>query len=204
MNKILLVLTLPMLLMGCARLKSFGYRGFNRDKWQYPQQVIAALTLNSGDQVADIGAGGGYFTFKLAAAVGSQGKVYAVDVDPDMTAYLESQVRKKGSTNIGVIKGELDDPLLPDSTADLIFICNTYHHIADRVDYFRRLKRDLKPAGRVAIIELRPGSWWFKLIGKHWTEKANLLEEMESAGYFPLEDHDFLPRQHFLLFGIQE
>jgi ubiquinone/menaquinone biosynthesis C-methylase UbiE len=200
MDKLLIAVSLTLIISSCAKIKSFCYEGFNRDKWQYPQKVIESLNIKSGDQVVDIGAGGGYFTFKLADAVDGEGKVYAVDVDEDMTKYLQGLVRKRGYSNIEVILGKFDDPLLPDSVADLIFICNTYHHIGNRVDYFSRLKSDLKQDGRVAIVELKPGGWLSKLFRSHFTEKSAIMKEMESAGYSLLISHDYLPKQHFVIF----
>jgi len=104
--------------------------------WQLPDEVIDSLNIKPGDHVSDIGAGGGYFTFILADAVGPNGKVYAVDVDEEITVELEDTVSESGHENIVVVLGEFEGPLLPDGTIDLVFLCNTYHHIEDRADYF--------------------------------------------------------------------
>ena len=86
-----------LLFAGCAGLKQCAYRGNNRDQWQQPEKVIAALQIRPGDQIADLGAGGGYFTFKLANAVGPTGKVYAVDIDREMTELIaRSEERRVG------------------------------------------------------------------------------------------------------------
>src|SRR5262250_1992668 len=106
---------------GCARWKKFAYEGFGRDRSQQPERVIAALNLKPGDRVADLGAGGGYFTFRLADAVGPTGRVFAVDVDDDMLAYLRDRVAAESRVNVQVVRAEPDDPQLPDGRIDLVF-----------------------------------------------------------------------------------
>lgn len=202
MKILVLALSVSFFCQSCSKLKKFGYEGINRDKWQYPDKVIKSLGITPGDRVTDLGAGGGYFTFKLADAVGSAGKVYAVDVDRDMTEYLKNEVSEKGYSNTEVVLGEFGDPLLPDSVSDMIFLCNTYHHIEDRINYFSKLRTDLSREGQVAIIEHRPGGWIGRLFGSHWTEKSTIIEEMKTAGYVLSANHDFLPKQHFVVFSV--
>jgi len=143
-----------LVLAGCAQLKQCAYEGFNRDEWQKPQAVIKSLELRPGTMVADLGAGGGYFTFKLARVVGAGGRVFAADVDPDMNDLIAAQAKKEGVANVETILAKPDDPLLPATGVDLIFTVNTYHHLENRVDYFSNLRRYLRPGGRIAIIEL--------------------------------------------------
>ena len=207
MRKILIALVILVLAASAlvvangARLKRFAYEGFGgRDDWQQPDVVVASLGVRAGDRVADIGAGGGYFTFRLADAVGNEGTVYAVDVDEEMTDYLEDRVAQEGRANVEVILGQYDDPLLPDGGVDLVFLSNTYHHIEDPASYFSRLRTDLSPRGRVAIVEYKEGSWWTP--GKHWMEREVIERDMREAGYRLETDHDFLPRQHFLVFDL--
>ena len=187
--------------VGCSSWKRFAYEGFDRDSWQQPERVIESLELEKGDRVADVGAGGGYFTFQLADAVGPEGRIYAIDVDPDMTAYLAERATDEGYENIEVILAEADDPGLPDGEIDLLFTSNTYHHIEDRTAYFAARLRDLKLGGRVAILELNGESWfasWFD----HFTPKDDIVEEMRRAGYRVERDLDFVDRQHFLIFRV--
>jgi len=120
-----LVALAALTLYGCGALKRFAYEGIGRDSWQKPAEVIALLDLHPGEQVADIGAGGGYFSFRLADAVGPGGRVYAVDVDDDMIEYLRSRAQREGRSNVEVIRGEYGDPLLPDGRIDLVFTCDT-------------------------------------------------------------------------------
>ena len=180
------------LLSGCGAVKRCAYEGFGRDAWQKPDEVIALLGIRAGDRVADLGAGGGYFTFRLADAVGAEGRVYAVDVDEDMIRYLRRRAAKQGYANVEVLRAEPDHPGLPEGEIDLLFTCNTYHHLADRVRYFEAVLDVLEPAGRVAIIEYDSGD--------HATPPQTVLDEMSRAGYRLEADHAILEYQSFLIF----
>ncbi len=185
---------------GCAAWKRFAYEGFGRDGWQRPDAVLALLGIGPGDRVADLGAGGGYFTFRLSDAVGDAGRVFAVDVDDDMVDYLAERARERGAANVSVVRGEFEDPKLPDGEIDLLFTCNTYHHIADRPAYFRRVLVDLAPSGRVAIVELDGRGGWFARTFGHFTPADQIAREMREAGYEQIAKHEILPRQSFQIF----
>src|SRR5712692_6798583 len=129
-----------------------------RESWQKPDEIVQALALKNGDVVADIGAGTGYFTRRLAKAVAPDGKVYAVDVAADVLGYLEEQVNKEGLRNIVTVVSREDDPMLPKNAVDLAFFCDTTHHIANRIDFYRRMGPGLKEHGRLAIVDYFPGS----------------------------------------------
>jgi ubiquinone/menaquinone biosynthesis C-methylase UbiE len=193
------IAALALQLAGCSAWKRFAYEGFDRDSWQKPDEVIALLELREGAHVADLGAGGGYFTFRLARAVGDTGRVYAVDVDDDMVAYLTERAADEGAGNVEVIRGEYADPLLPDGRVDLLFTSNTYHHVEDRTAYFARVLTDLTPTGRVAILELNDHGWFPRTFG-HMTPKQTIVDEMTAAGYQLAGDFDLVERQHFLVF----
>jgi ubiquinone/menaquinone biosynthesis C-methylase UbiE len=197
-----LALSLGALLLacGCGSWKRFAYEGFDRDSWQQPERVIETLDLAPGDFVADVGAGGGYFTFDLAEAVTPVGRVYAVDVDANMTEYLSDRIAKDGIENVEVVLGEFGDPLLPDGEIDLLFTSNTYHHIQDRIAYFRRVRNDLTRDGRVAILELNDSSWFPRWFGHH-TPMETIEAEMREAGYTLDASFDFIDRQHFAIFS---
>ncbi len=184
-----------------GRLKRLAYEGFGgREDWQQPDAVVAALGIQPGDRVADIGAGGGYFSFRLADAVGADGTLYAVDVDEEMTDYLSERAQREGYGNVQIVLGRFEDPLLPDGSIDLVFLSNTYHHIEDPSEYFSRLRADLAPEGRLAIIEYREGGWWPP--GKHWMEREVIERDLQAAGYRLETHHDFLSKQHFLIFRV--
>ena len=185
---------------GCTSCKRFTYEGFGRDGWQKPDQVIEALGPLQSAQVADLGAGGGYFTFRLADAVGPEGAVYAVDIDPDMTQYLEGRAQDEGRENIRVVLAKPDDSLLPPGEIDLIFTVNTYHHLQHRSDYLAHLAGSLRPGGRIAVIEFDGKGWFSRMFG-HNTDPDVIKSDMDAAGLELVEAPDFLGRQSFLIFA---
>ena len=187
-----------LLLVGCTTLKRCAYEGFGREGWQQPERVVETLGVKPGDHVADVGSGGGYFTFRLARAVGPTGKVYAVDIDADMNADLTARAKGESLANVEVILATPDDPLLPPSAIDLVFTSNTYHHLKDRTAYFAKLKTALKPSGRVAIIDF-DGRSWITSLGHH-TDPETIKRELSAAGYRLERAHGFLDRQSFLIF----
>jgi len=184
---------------GCGELKRWAYSAGDRDAWQQPERVVEALAIEPGDAVADLGAGGGYLTFRLAEAVGPEGRVYAVDVDPDMLSHLEERAREEGHAQVKVVRAEAADPKLPEPV-DLILTVNTYHHLPAQTGYFRETRRYLRPDGRIAVIELSGKSWFSRWLG-HWTDPEEIRAEMEAAGYVRVADHDFLERQSFQVFA---
>ena len=187
-------------LAGCAFLKQCAYEGFNRDQWQQPQKVVESLALRPGDHVADLGSGSGYFTFRLAEAVGPQGKVYAVDVDREMNDLVAKASKGKNTGNVEVILALRDDPLLPPIGVDLVFTVNTYHHFENRVAYFKRVRKYLRPGGRIAVIDFDRRAW-FEGMWKHYTPAEFIKREMEQAGYGLQRELMFLDRQSFLIFA---
>ena len=185
------------LLAGCTALKRYAYEGFGRDDWQKPKQVIEALALRPGDRIADLGSGGGYFTFRFSKAVGAAGKVYAVDVDRDLLEYIAARAHDEGLRNIEAVAARYDDPLLPEAV-DLIFTSDVYHHIQDRPRYFANAGKYLKPGGRVVVIDFREKGF-ASMIG-HATPAELVRKEMDEAGYRLEKQFDFLEKQNFLVF----
>ena len=193
---ILLLLATP----ACTDFKKWAYEGFNRDEWQKPEEVIKALSIQAGDHVADLGSGSGYFTFRLADAVGPTGKVYAVDIDKEMNDDLARRVKDRGYQNIEVVLAQPTDPGLQDKKAHLIFSSNTYHHLKDRSSYFANSRKYLHPRGRIAIIDFNGESWFASLVG-HYTPSEVVQKEFQEAGYTLEKEFDFLPDQIFLIFS---
>jgi ubiquinone/menaquinone biosynthesis C-methylase UbiE len=124
-----------------------------RDEWQQPDVVIQALDLQDGQIVADIGAGSGYFTVRLARAVAPKGMVFAVDTEEGMLDYLRQRLDKEAIQNVRTMLVPPHDPLLVDGSLDLAFLCNTYHHLEDRDVYLRKLRKALKPTGQLVIVD---------------------------------------------------
>jgi arsenite methyltransferase len=175
-----------------------------RDPYQKPGQVIDALNLKPGLTVADLGAGSGYFTRRFIEAVTETGKVYAVDVEPEMLKYTEeSIVHMHRPYTAEFILARPDSPKLPYESLDLLFVCNTYHHLDERTKYFSDAKSSLKPGGRVAIIDFyhdeRSGELGFPK--HHLVPRETVIAELTEAGYRLVREHIFLPRQYFLEFA---
>jgi len=118
-----------------------------RHAHQKPIEVMSALALKKGEVIADIGAGSGYFAFRLARHVGDTGRVYAVDVSPEMIVHLNRRIRDVEMKNVVTILSASDDPLLAHTTIDRFFICDTWHHIENHDRYLGLLNKMLKPRG---------------------------------------------------------
>ncbi len=168
-----------------------------RDAWQKPHEVIEALKLAPDSAVADIGAGTGYFAVRLAHMT-PKGRVYAVDIEPDMIKYLGERAQKSGLANLTPVLGAPDDPKLP-AKVDLALLVDVYHHIGNREAYFRKLAGSLKPGGTVAIVDFAKES----PVGPPPESRIaakDVRAEMERAGYAQVREHGFLPNQYFLVF----
>jgi ubiquinone/menaquinone biosynthesis C-methylase UbiE len=201
--KRIIMLACASLLLGCSGVSKLDWSTLGRDTWQRPADVVDALRLGQGDCVADLGAGEGYFVEHLSLAVGSDGTVYAVEVDDERVAGLSERF-PPDATNVEAVRGAFEDPNLPDGTIDVVLIVNTYHHIEDRPGYFRRLRQDLKPGGRVAVIEPNEdlgGILSLALDEGHTSSAPTLEQEMQEAGYVLDGRHDFLPVQIFRVFS---
>lgn len=126
----------------------------DRDAWQKPELVIEKLKLKRASLVADIGAGTGYFTVRLAKAV-SKGKVFALDVEPDMVRHIEARAAEEKLANVVALQNRADDPGLSDAV-DVAFLCDVVHHIEDRPAFFAKLRERLRPGGRIVIVDFAP------------------------------------------------
>ncbi|HEY7237735.1 MAG TPA: class I SAM-dependent methyltransferase [Burkholderiales bacterium] len=168
-----------------------------RDAWQKPHDVIRALALKSDAAVADLGAGTGYFSARLANMF-PKATVYAVDVEPDMVKYLGERAKREGLANLKPVQSAAGDARLP-AKVDLVLLVDVYHHIENRERYFGKLAASLKPGGRLAVID-------FRLDSPQGPPKAERIApervkaELSAAGYAFVEEHGFLPRQYFLVF----
>ena len=169
-----------------------------RDAWQLPDRVVATLVDRDDLVIADIGSATGYFPVRFARAC-LNGWVFGVDIEPDMVWYLNDRARSEKLSNLVSILAAPDDPHFP-AKVDIAFLCNTNHHIDDRVDYFTRLKDQMQPGGRVAVVDFRPSSHRGP---PHKLAPETIETEMKNAGYALIERHDFLPDQYFLVFERQ-
>ena len=199
-TKLLLAPLALLLANGCSASASYGalkrliYETPGRDAWQKPGEVVAALALAGGERVADLGAGGGYFTFPLAQAVGSSGRIYAVDVDASLLAYVGWRARARGLTQIETILASGTDSGLADQSVDLIFLANVFHHLPAPRQYFARLRTALRPGGRIAIVESSAEG------SRHATAASEIVAALQAAGFTLAQVHTFLPGQSYQLF----
>jgi predicted methyltransferase len=174
-----------------------------RDGWQKPDEVLKALALKPGEVVADIGAGSGYFTVRFGGAVGDAGRVYAVDVSPDMVRHLNRRIRDAGIRNVSTVLADPDDPLLPDAVVDRVVIVDTWHHIEDQPKYLALLKRALKPGGQVVHIDFQKRDLPVGPPAEMKIAREDLVKQMEDAGFRLAAEHGFLPYQYFLVFALR-
>lgn len=174
-----------------------------RDAWQLPEEVLEALALPPDAVIADIGAGGGYFTERFAGRLPA-GRVYATDVQDEMIERLGERVREHALDNVTVVRGGFDDPGLPEPCCDLVFFSSVYKEIDGRVAYMRKVRRLLRPGGQVAILEFRPGAPWAGPPADVRMAAEEIAAELAEAGFVLVESHDFLPREWFLVFAAAD
>jgi ubiquinone/menaquinone biosynthesis C-methylase UbiE len=170
-----------------------------RARWQKPGAVVRALRLRPGQTVGEIGAGPGFFTFRLARAVGPRGRVYAVDAEPRMLERLVARLPRSRVWNVTPVLGRDDDPLLPARCCDLILVVNTYHHFPDGRAFLRRLVRSLRPGGRLANVDFHDRETPVGPPLEHRVPREAFLRDAGRAGLRLAGEADFLPYQYFLI-----
>ncbi|MHC1605531.1 MAG: class I SAM-dependent methyltransferase [Candidatus Methanofastidiosia archaeon] len=170
-----------------------------------PDQILEALELQQGQTIADIGSGGGYFSLRFADAIGKDGQIYAVDTNSELLEFIKICAEEKGLNNVKTILAREDDLTFPKKSLDLVFVRNVYHHLPNRVKYFRKLKHALKTEGRLAIIEYKKsGPFSFHKIFGHYVTKKIIVKEMSEAGYRVNKNFDFLQEQSFTIFSLHK
>lgn len=175
-----------------ARFESPG-----RAAWQKPAQVVATLRIPERAVVADIGSGSGYFTLPFARAVGHHGWVYAADVSAQMLRYVTRRAREEKAPMIRTVLAEPDDPKLP-TPVDLVFMCNTLHHVRDPQAYLKTLRRYLNPDSRVVIIDYRLAKTPVGPPISMRISEDDLIALSRRAGYVLRRRYAFLPHQYFV------
>lgn len=169
-----------------------------RDRWQKPEHVIKVMDFAADARIADIGSGTGYFPVRFARAA-PRGFVYGVDIEPEMVSYLNDRAKQEKLSNLKSLRVAPNDPQIPEPV-DVVFLCNTYHHIENRVAYFRNCKKYFRPGGRLVIVD------FFKRklpVGpqriEHKLAKGVVMRELSEAGYKLLTDDAGLPYQYLLI-----
>lgn len=170
-----------------------------RDVWQHPEQVIEKVGVKKRSIVADIGSATGYFPVRIAKRA-SRGRVWGVDVEPNLVNFLNQRARKENLTHLFSVLGTFDDPLIPEPV-DFIFMVNTYHHISERIKYLKLLKeRYLNKEGKIVIVDFKKGDLPFGPKDPMKIAPAQVSQEFEQAGFVVDQTLSFLPYQYVLVF----
>lgn len=172
-----------------------------REAEEHPDLVLGALQLHPGEVVADLGAGSGYFTFRMAPKVGETGKVLAVDVQDEMLQTLKQRATAKHISNVQVIRASETDPHLPKGAVDLVLMVDVYHELAHPYEVMEKVRESLKPEGRVAFVEYRKEDPEVPIKEVHKMSVAQLDQEMAAVGLVRVRRSEVLPQQHILLYG---
>jgi ubiquinone/menaquinone biosynthesis C-methylase UbiE len=175
-----------------------------REKEEEPNKLLDSLKLKPGDTVADIGAGSGYLTFRIAERIGPKGKVLAVDIQPEMLALLREKMKARQQNNIAPILGTESDPKLPAGSVDLILMVDVYHEFSYPWEMTQAMVRSLKPNGRLVFVEYRLEDPNVPIKLVHKMSRKQVLLEMEPHPLGLLESLDVLPRQHVIIFKKDE
>ena len=168
-----------------------------RDAWQKPEEILDALRLTRTSIVADIGAGTGYFSVRIARRI-PEGKVFAADIEPEMVRYLGERAQREHLTNLVPVLANADDANLPEAV-DGVLVVDSYHHIGNRTKYFAKLKSSLRPEGWLAIIDFKADSPSGPPV-QHRISPERVREELNVAGYSLTQTLQWLPRQYYLIF----
>ena len=171
-----------------------------RIKEERPDEMLAALDIRPGSVVADVGAGVGYHVVRLAGIVGPAGRVIANDIQPEMLEMLGDNVKRMGLTNVDVVLGDVDDPKLPEGKVDLVLMVDVYHEFSDPAAMMTKIKKALKPGGRVVLVEFRKEDPKVPIQPLHKMSAPEVRAELEPLGFRFQKLLDFLPWQHILIF----
>jgi ubiquinone/menaquinone biosynthesis C-methylase UbiE len=186
-----------------------GYQGADwlerpeRIEEESPNTALDALKIQKGDVVADIGAGSGYMTVRLAERVGPTGKVFANDVQPQMIQMLKDRITKAKITNVVPVEGTADDPKLGAASVDLELLVDVYHELGQPQAMLRHLRTALKPNGRLVLVEYRKEDPTIPIRYEHKMSVAEAKMEVEAEGFALSKVDESLPRQHILIFTVK-
>ena len=169
-----------------------------REAEEAPDAALAAIGIARGATVADIGAGAGYFTWRLAERVGPSGKVYANDIQPAMLELLRKNIDARHLTNVETVLGVEDDPRLP--AVDLVLLVDVYHEFSEPEKMLRKIRESLKSDGRLVLLEYRKEDPAIPIRPEHKMSVAEVRAEVEPEGFRFEKNLDTLPRQHILIF----
>ena len=173
-----------------------------RDAWQKPDELLRSLGVEAGDTVADLGAGTGYLSVRIARLVGETGEVLAIDVEPKLVAYMKERAVREKLPQMHAALIATDDPGLPSAGVDLVLVVDTWHHIDERVRYLAKIARGLKADGRVAVVDFKKGSLPVGPPDEHKLAPDQVVAEFQRAGWSLVRrDEELLPYQYVLVFA---
>jgi SAM-dependent methyltransferase len=175
----------------------------SREATEQPQRVVDALDLKPTNVVADIGAGTGYFSFRISPLV-PEGKVLAVDIQPEMLDIINFLKKENNITNVEPILGSVTEPNLPNESVDLALMVDAYHEFEYPREIMEGVVRSLKPGGRVALVEYRRENPLIPIKALHKMSQKQVRKEMSAVGLVWLETKSFLPQQHLMVFEKQK
>src|ERR1700704_3564416 len=183
-----------------------GYQGApwlersEREEEEAPDVALNVLKIAKGASVADIGAGSGYITVKLAARVGPTGQGFANDLQPQMLQMLAKRLADRRIANVTLVQGTIDDPKLPPASVDLELMVDVYHEFSQPQAMLRHLREALKPGGRLVLLEYRKEDPTIPIRPEHKMSVAEAKLEVEAEGFTLTKVDEALPRQHILIF----
>ncbi len=172
-----------------------------RRQEERPDLVMQHLGLKPGMQVCDMGCGNGYYTMRIAKAVGKQGRVYAVDIQPEMLQMLRENMNRANVENIEPILSEAHDPHLPEGKVDLLMMVDVYHEFSHPDTMLQCIAKSLAPGGLIALLEFREEDPMVPIKPLHKMSKIQIMKEYEANGYKLVRSYDGLPWQHMMFFG---
>jgi precorrin-6B methylase 2 len=172
----------------------------DRDGDERPNAVLDSLHISQGAKVADVGAGAGYFTWRLAQRVGPTGKVIAVEIQPKMLDLIAQDLKQRNVSNVDLVLGDERNPRLPDEALDLVLLANAYHEFSQPEAMMAAVRRSLKPNGRVVVLEYRKENAYTPLEEPHKMNLQDVRAEIESMGFETEQVLRTLPIQHLLIF----
>jgi cyclopropane fatty-acyl-phospholipid synthase-like methyltransferase len=176
---------------------------YGRDSWQKPDEVVEILNLEPGDVIADIGAGRGYFTRLFAEAVNPGGEALGLEINASDVESMKRDAENLGQDTYKAVLTDADDPGFEPESVDVVFLCNAYHHLGNRVDYFKKVAGGLKKDGRVVIVDFYNRQMEVGPPPSHTLAREVVLKEMKDAGYQFLGEQNFLEYQYYLEFGLK-
>jgi ubiquinone/menaquinone biosynthesis C-methylase UbiE len=171
-----------------------------RESEEEPDKALEAIGIRRGMVVADVGAGSGYMSFKMARLVGPAGKVYANDIQPEMLEKLRARAQRDKVTNVETILGTFNDPKLPSGKIDLILLVDVYHEFSQPQAMLQRMREALKPDGRLVLLEYRKEDPSIPIRPEHKMSVTEVKTEIEPEGYQFDQVIEVLPRQHIIIF----